>query len=644
MTKSRKEKRNELKKAAKVKSTALSTSIFKNKKLLMPILIVLAITFLIYLPSLSNDFVNWDDDVNLLENENVRGLDMYHLKKIFTSDVIGNYNPLPILTFAIEYAIVEYKPWLYHFNNLMLHLIVVFLAYKLGLMLGLNTSAAFVLALLFGIHPMRVESVAWVTERKDVLFSVFFLAALIQYVKYLDHGKQSKHLIWIYLFFLLSLFSKIQAVALPLSMLAIDYWRGRQLSLKLLWEKIPYFALSLAFGLLGVYMLAQNESLDQTKTNFSFLQRLFIGAYSYCVYWYKLFVPYPMSPLYPYPKVLPITIYLSMIPAIGILGMIVYGFKKNWKAWVFGSVFFTFNIVFLLQILGAGQGFLADRFTYMAYFGLFFAMAYYLDKFLFNVPARKTIGMASVGIVFALYAFISFNQIKIWENGATLWTHVMKYHSNVDTPFRNRGNYYRDNGMYDKAMQDYFALIQIDSTNAQVYNSIGKAYFEQQNFQEALKYYTKATKFAPEKGEYYVNLAASKASLGNMTGALDDVNKGIAADPEHGNAYQTRFLILQYLNRFEESLKDIDKLIEMRPREIPLYYEKGRAYLIIGQPEEGIKHLNFAISQNPREGLYYVERGKAHLLLGNKQAAANDFANAQSLGAQVPPEILNQIR
>jgi len=644
MTKSKRDRKVSRRKAEKIGRPSQSDSIFKNRKLLIPILIILGITFLAFLPTLSNEFVNWDDDVNLLENENVRGLDAYHLKQIFTSDVIGNYNPLPILTFAIEYSLVEYKPFLYHFNNLLLHLLVVFLAYRLGLKLGLNVTAAALLALLFGIHPMRVESVAWVTERKDVLFSVFYLAALIQYIKYLDEGKKSKTLIWIYLFFILSLFSKIQAVALPLSMLAIDYWRGRNLALKLVWEKIPYFALSLLFGLLGVYMLSENESLDQTKTNFSFVQRLFIGAYSYCTYWYKLLIPYPMSPLYPYPKVLPSYIYISMAPALGIVGLIIYGFKKNWKAWVFGSVFFTFNIVFLLQILGAGQGFLADRFTYMAYFGLFFSIAYYADRYLFSVPAKKTIGMASVGVVMLAYFVVTYNQNKIWENGATLWTHVLKYHSNVDTPFRNRGNYYRDNGIYDKAMQDYFALVKIDSTNGQVYNSIGKAYFEQQNFPEAMKYYIKATQFAPEKGEFWVNLAATRASLGDMQGALQDVTKGIETDPTHGNAYQTRFLVLQYLNRYEESIRDIDKLIEMRPREIALYYEKGRAYLIIGQTEEGIKHLSYAISKNPNEGIYYNERGKGYLMLGNKSAAASDFANAQKLGIQVPQELINQAR
>lgn len=642
-SKSKKAKRNK-KKVQRGASISGPLSIFKNRDLLLPIVIVLGLTFLIFSPSLQNEFVNWDDDVNLLENENVQGLSAHHIKKIFTDDVIGNYNPLPILTFAIEYSFVEFEPFLYHFNNLLLHLICVFLVYKLSLMLGLSTRAAFVVALLFGIHPMRVESVAWVTERKDVLFSTFFFAALIHYVNYLDHGRRKSDLAFIYLFFILSLFSKIQAVALPLAMLAIDYWKNRPIAWKLIIEKLPYFALSMFFGLLGVYMLSENQSLDQAKADFSLFQRLFIGSYSYVVYWYKALFPYPMSPLYPYPSKLPLHMYLSMIPALGIVAMIWVGFKKSWKGWVFGSLFFTFNIVFLLQILGAGQGFLADRFTYVAYFGLFFSAAYYLEKYFFSSDKYKTAAFSSLGILFLIYGIVTFQQTKIWENGDTLWTHVLKYYTKVDTPYRNRGNFHRDRGDYQRAMKDYQTLVQIDSTNGSVYNSIGKVYFEQENWPLALENYRKAVKFSPEKGEFWVNKAATLASMGDFQSALKDVTTGIENDPDHTNGYQTRFLILQYLGDYESSIADLKTLIEFRPKEAALRYEVGRAYMVLNRPQEALPYFNQAISLDGSVGLFYRERGKAHLSTGNKAGAQSDFNRAQQLGETVDPSLLNQVR
>lgn len=643
-SKSKKVKKNQQKKAGRQKTGVTPLSIFKSRDLLIPILIVLGLTFLIFSPSLQNEFVNWDDDVNLLENENVLGLDAYHLKKIFTDDVIGNYNPLPILTFAIEYSIVEFEPFLYHFNNLILHLLCVFLVYKLSLMLGLSTTASFLVALLFGIHPMRVESVAWITERKDVLFSAFFFAALIHYVNYLDHGKRKKDLIFIYIFFILSLFSKIQAVALPLAMLTIDYWKNRKLAWNLIIEKLPYFALSLFFGLLGVYMLSQSQSLDQSRTDFNLFERLFIGSYSYVVYWYKVLFPYPMSPLYPYPGKIPIHIYLSMLPALGIIAMIWVGFKKQWKGWVFGSMFFTLNIVFLLQILGAGQGFLADRFTYVAYFGLFFSAAYYLEKYFFSSEKYRTAAYSSLGILLLIYGVVTYQQTKIWENGDTLWTHVLKYYQKVDTPYRNRGNFHRDRGDYQKAMKDYQTLVQIDSTNGAVYNSIGKVYFEQENWPKALENYSKAVKYSPEKGEFWVNKAATLASMGDFQSALRDVSTGIENDPTHTNGYQTRFLILQYLGDYESSIDDLKKLVEFRPQEAALRYEIGRAYMAINRPQEALPYFNQAIGLDRSIGLFYKERGKAHLSTGNKASALNDFNTAQQLGETVEPSLMNQAR
>ena len=187
-----------------------------------PVVAAVLITFLCFTSALNNKFVNWDDDRNFYENPLVQHIDEKNFwentKTIFSTGVIGNYNPLPIWTFAIEKRMFGFdKPYYWHLNNVLLHLICVFLAYRIALFLGIGWRGALLTALLFGIHPMRVESVAWVTERKDVLFGAFYLGALLQYIKY-KHDQKSSRWIWMTLLFTLSLFSKIQAVSLPLSM------------------------------------------------------------------------------------------------------------------------------------------------------------------------------------------------------------------------------------------------------------------------------------------------------------------------------------------------------------------------------------------------------------------------------------------
>jgi hypothetical protein len=205
----------------------------------LPIGFVLLATFLVFFPTLQNDFVNWDDDVNILQNRDLEGaLTFAKCKDIFTHTIMGGYNPLSIFTFALEKAAFGVENWskVIHTNNLCLHLGVVYLVYQLVLMLNWDTWTAFFTALLFGIHPMRVESVAWATERKDVLLGIFYFLAIIQYVKHLK-SNDNKNLILTYLFFILALFSKIQAVALPLTLLVFDYYLDKNLK-KALIQKI----------------------------------------------------------------------------------------------------------------------------------------------------------------------------------------------------------------------------------------------------------------------------------------------------------------------------------------------------------------------------------------------------------------------
>ncbi len=346
------------------------------------IAVALLITAIAFFPSLANDFVNWDDDVNLLDNPNLEAFDWEHIKAIFSSTVMGGYNPLSIFTLAIEKNFFGLNPKVFHTTNLLLHICCVYLVFQILLAMKLSPMAAFIGALLFGIHPMRVESVAWVTERKDVLFGVFYLGAMFTYIQSLLKPKRKNYfLYWTIGLFVFSLLSKIQAVALPLSLLALDYYFKRPISWKLLLEKIPYFALSLAVGLLGIYFLSEAKTLDSTTT-FNFFERLLIGAYSFCIYGIKLIFPYEMSPLYPYPAKMPWPVYLAPLGVLATLYWFYVAFKKNWRAQVFGLAFFAFNIFFVLQILGAGQGYKADRFTYIPYFGLFFMAAYAFQELL----------------------------------------------------------------------------------------------------------------------------------------------------------------------------------------------------------------------------------------------------------------------
>ena len=630
--------KNQKRKLVKKKKFAKKSHSFKMDKKEWPLLLaVLAITFIAFFPALNADFVNWDDDFNILKNENLKAFDWENIKGIFTSHVIGNYNPLPILSFAIEKAIFGFNTFVFHLNNILLHLLCVYLVYRISRILDLPILPALVVAVLFGIHPMRVESVAWITERKDVLFGFFSFLSILQYLKYAKLGLKKKHFIWAFVFAAFAMLAKIQAVALPLSFLCIDYLLKRPINLKLLLEKAPYFALSLAIGLLGVYMLSQQGSLED-KTNYNIIQRLCIGAQSMTVYLIKFIFPFKMSPLYPYPADFPGYFYASPIYFLAFCSAVFVAFKKNWRPIVFGLLFFFFNVVFMLQIVGAGQGFLADRFTYMPYFGLMFMLAYYWNAWMqkkpkFEMPLK--IGMVVYIIMFAVMTFI---QTGIWKNSDTLWTHVIKYYTKTPLPFRNRGNYYRDQKQFDKALTDYNKAISLKSSDAGVYNSRAKLFFNQEKYQEAAADYSRAIEIDATEGEYFINRGAAKAALGKYQPALKDVSKGIELKPSLPSGYINRSLLYQTLGQNENAIKDIETYLKYEPYDGALWYELGRLRRIQNRATEAIPAFDQAIQLEPQRGIFYYERSKAFLASGNKTKAAQDLNTARQYGVNIEPQ------
>ena len=643
-----------------------------NVKELLAAFAVIAVTFICFSTAINNQFVNWDDDKNFYENDHITTLNednfWSNTKDIFTNDVIGGYNPLTIWTFAIEHQVHGMdsdNSWKWHLDNVILHLLCTFLIYFIGRKLGLNMWSSILFAGLFGIHPMRVESVAWVTERKDVLFGFFYLLAMFYYLKYVTEEKKKRYMAIIVVSFTLSLFSKIQAVILPISMILIDYYFDGKLDFKKILYKAPFFLMSLAIGILGIKMLQGQGSLE-SQASYTGFQRIFVGSWQYTVYLIKSIVPYRLSPLYPYPPTIPIYFYVSFLSFIISGALMIWAYLKNKRAIFFGLGFFIANVFFLLQILGAGQGFLADRFTYIAYIGLFFIFCFYLQKLIENKPNLKNVVLGLGAVVLCVYGFMTFNQNKIWKNSGTLWTHVLKYYKNSTLPYGNRANYYRDNGQKVLALKDYNERIRLKEDDAGVFNSRGRLFFNSSNpdtLRLALSDYTKAidlkteeiNKFAAANmskkasesklaiAEYFVNRGATYAKLQSYDQAISNLNEGIKYNKNFVNAYNNRSVIYNLRQQFPEALADINTYLEFKPFDAKMWYEKSRIHNILGQPNEALEAGNKAVKYNQGKGLFYVERCKALFSLNRFAEAKQDLNKARSLGVNLDQNFVNII-
>ena len=623
-------------------------------------LIAIVITFICFSNVGGLEFVNWDDDKNFSENPAIVNFNMGDFaaltSDIFSSHVIGNYNPLTIFSFAMDKVMFGLdNPGAWHWENLLFHLLCVFLVYRISLLLGLSWKGGLFVAILFGIHPMRVESVTWVTERKDVLFGFFFLWALYIYIRS-KITTNKFDVLWITGLMILSCLAKIQAVALPLTMLAVDYYMDKDLSFKNILSKVHYFIISLATGLVGIHFLNLQGSIEDVD-KFSFFQRIFIGAYSFIVYCVKLIVPYELSPLYPYPKSLPWYIFGSIIALPIVLFILWKAHKLGKKHIVFGLGVFIFNIIFLLQILGAGQGFLADRFSYIPYLGLFFILGYYFDQFIKNDHRLRTSTFALSGLFVIAMGVMTFNQNKIWKNSGTMWSHVLKYYKNTDLPYGNRANYYRDAKKYDLALSDYDEAIRLKPFNPEALNSRARLYFNKggaENLKLAAADYNTAIEKKlslpkdPDRdvslGEYYINLGATYAMLGNRTGAIEEFNRGLELKPNHVTGYLNRSVIYNQLGDYPNALKDIETYFTYNPYNADLWYEAGRLKRALNRLPEAVKDYTEAIRLNGKKGVYYYERSRTQSQLNQRNAAKRDLAKAIQLGyARVDPEYRAQM-
>ena len=635
----KKPKKSTKKPASKKKE--LRPTFWRKKEQVIPIGLLLVWTIIVFAPSFTSDFVYWDDDFNVFINPLVTEFSsttfIENTIKIFSIEntVIGNYNPLSIWTFGIENMIFGLKPSVFHFNNIILHLGCVFLVYRICLMLGLKMLGSIIVASLFAIHPMRVESVSWITERKDVLYGIFYLGSIFQYLKY-RKDKKSSRWIWIHLLAILSGLSKIQAVTLPVVLVLIDYFKEGKFTFASIFKKWMLFVISLTIGIIGIIALKEQESLSITAGQYEGIERLFIGSYALCTYIIKSIIPYEMSPLYPYPEGMSI-LYKTTILIFPIFAYAVFTlWKKERKVWVFGLLFFLTNVILMLQIVGAGQGYLADRFTYIAYFGIFFIIGYYLDKNLLPKIQNRTVKMAAIGLPLLLYSGMTLNQTLVWKNSETLWSHVIKHYEKTDVPYQNRGNYYRDKDQHHKALADYSMSLKINPRHHQSYNSRAKLFFEigksPDTLNMALADYNQAIQIDPNNGEYKINNGAALAKLGRLNEAITMLNEGLKLKPDQLTGYINRSIILRQQGRFEEALQDYRTYISYNTYNSDIWYEKGNIEAAMKQFETAIASIDKAIEINPDKGIYHYRRAESLANIGRLEEAKYSLSQAEGLG------------
>lgn len=520
---------------------------------------ILLTTFLAFIPALKAGFVTWDDGGYVNDNQLIR--DLSNLKLILTTPVQGNYHPLTIFSLAINYAISGMEPWSYHLFNLLFHLLNCFLVFRLALLLSKrNIIIAFTTAILFGIHPMHVESVAWVSERKDVLYGLFFLAGLIAYTKYADSGSRKQFNIAI-LFFLLSLLSKPAAVIFPIVLFCIDLLRKRKLSYKTIIEKIPFFVLALLGGILTIY--AQTSAGATGQDVFSLGSRILFGFYSIMMYFVKMILPLNLSPFYPLPPIkqdLAPEYFLAPFFFIGLAILFFYTLKKI-RPVAFGILFYLVNLLLVLQFFTVGSAIIAERYTYIPYIGLFYALGFCIDRF-----ARSKLSKASIIIipVTILLGIVTYKQASVWNDSASLWDQAIKNQPSSKA-YCNRAILFSDENNDSLAIEYYNKAIMMNSVEIEGYTNRGNIYFFQNKLDLAYQDFNKALSINPDFIPALDNMGSLYGKQGQYESAIKYFDKAIALQPDYKSAYYNRGVANMALNSNEKAIMDFEKFLQFQP-------------------------------------------------------------------------------
>lgn len=618
--------------------------------ILLP-LVAVVVTFVCFYPTLDNDYVNWDDQDYVVRNWLIKDLDADRVVKMFTMpEVVGAYTPLTMISLAIDYKIGNGSPQPYHATNLILHLLSVALVFWWLKVLTKRIEIAFICALLFGIHPLHVEPVAWISSRKDTLYVFFYLLALVSYTYYARGKRKWGSYFFALVFFSFSLGAKGVAVVLPFILLLVDYLVERKKWVYRVLEKVPFFMLSLLFGLLAIRGQQEGSAMLELS-DYPFYQTFFVGMYGLLWYLISSIVPYKLAALHPYPFGYIMDIqwyfYASVVPILIIAVLsIIYGRKS--RVYIFGMGFFLIGIAPVLKILPYGRGMVAERYTYIPYIGLFYLLAWVFVKLKdgdWKIPewSKKTLLMLSL-------IWIGFLGVKtalrcdVWQNGGTMWMDVAKKYPKHYFAYSCAGDYYYLQGEYAKAFELINKSIRLNPKFSDAFNNRGKIYEEFGKPKLAFDDYTEAISLDPTNFGSYLNRAILYISLYNDTvSAWKDVNKAIAVRPTYCLAYINRGVFYEMKGQFDKAEEDYNTAIRLEPNNPKHYRYRGLLRYYVGDKNDALEDYNTALRYDLGYGNVYYLRSRIYKDWGEMDKARADVHKAIELGFQMDPNYIRSL-
>ena len=593
-----------------------------------------AITLAVFGQTIRYDFVNFDDDLYVYDSPVIKaGLTIKGALFAFTSPHARNWHPLTTVSHMLDYQLWGLHAGGHHATNVVLHTIAVLLLFRvLQKMTGALWKSAFVAAL-FAVHPLHVESVAWVSERKDVLSALFFFLMLGAYIRY-----ASAPSIWRYLLvtvlFAAGLMSKPMLVSAPVILLFLDYWpldrirnRTSETSLpavasakaggqksdvriqssvsRLILEKIPLLLLSA--GSCIVTFVIQKRAIGAIPP-LPWLWRVENAVASYVLYVWQTLWPARLAVFYPHPNntlpVWEITLALGLLVGATVAAII----ARRQRPYLFTGWFWY--VVMLAPVIGlvqVGEQGHADRYTYLPHIGLFLVAVWGVADVTASRRAAVRIATATMVVIILALACAAFVQTRYWRNSETLWTHALAVTSNNDFAHNNLAYLLVDRGELDDAISHFEAAAEIRSRKTDPHYNVGSAFVE-------------------------MNLADALARKGQSDEAMFHYQQAIRLEPNYADAYYNRGNVLFAKGRIDEAITDWEKTLQLQPKDADAHTCLGNAFLCQGSPKEAIAQYEMAVALGPQDP--HSRNNLGWILATSSDAEVRDGAKAVDFAQQ----------
>jgi tetratricopeptide (TPR) repeat protein len=611
-------------------------------------------TFAAYCVVLSAGFINYDDIDYVTDNYHVKnGLTPGGIYWAFTTGFASNWHPLTWISLMLDAQFYGRHAGGFHLTNLLLHMAnAVLLLAVLKKMSGALWRSACVAAL-FAWHPLHVESVAWIAERKDVLSGFFWLLTMLFYLRYVEasSNKSAEKKKWYgltLLFFVCGLLSKPMVVTLPFVLLLVDCWPLRRIAgcgarsgepgeaaaalplSRVVREKIPFFALALISSVI-TFAVQKSGGAMAALEHIPMKQRIPNALVSYVLYLRKMFWPPDLAVFYPFNHHLPAWQWAGAAILLGLISALAIALLKKLPYVAIGWFWYLGTLVPVIGLVQVGEQALADRYTYLPLVGIFIVLAWGAADLTEGWPGRRAILKSGATAVLGACIFLTVTQAGYWKNSVALFTHAANVTKNNSLAHVNLGAAYDKLGLVDKAKAEFNTALQIDPDSSGTLNGLGELYEHGGNPAKAIDYFNSALRKRPFYGDAHYNLGNVLAAEGNYAEAAEHYAAAIHVKPDSADAYNNLAAMDMRLGKVNEALNEFGTALEIQPDFPEAHVQLADLLVDMGHPEAAWPHYLEAMRLKPGIVHGNVRFG---LLLGRKgelDAAISQFLDAIKL-------------